>query len=808
MNPTFRKQFPGGRPLAACLLLAAALAAPLRGQEPEWWAEFGVLSGTPQDTSPVNVGQIKYFATKAKDAMDANLPGGAGQDIDDLISDWQAATAPNNYAATTLGQLKHVGKLFHDRLAEEGLAEPGEYPWTGVLAAEDFALAAIGQAKTTFAFELGLPITADFHLYRILGDDTITVAQDVPVLVTTSSAETVEYEVLVQPKYGTLDETNAPAYTYQPGPGFTGADFFVYKARLQGSGAESNAAQVSLLVAEYPNQIELVHPVDNKHIVEGDGVTFVVDAFRAGTAVTSVEFYADDVKIGSATTDTLDAFTWLNPSVGTHEVKAIAYFDDATSATSGTHTIVIDPNSPPAISLALVPDPEGASAPVLGNTISVEAEASDSDAGDKVKRVQFFLDGQLIGEDFTPDADVFQFTLPDDIWGGTHTVMARAVDAHGKTAEDQETFNVTGNHAPVVSISSPAPRAEFQASPGELGTADIPVEIQASDADAGDGLASVEVEVTTGLATTTHAATLDGSVYRVTLEDLSPGTYFLRAKATDNSNGAAGHSAVVKCLVIAEGQVPPSELLAEITGSNITTANLDFIGNLSAATKYKGGRSYSIESNSGILLTSGTVTWKGPNDDDGTSAPLGEPGDDDLDLLVVDDLGQLLTNDAAGLEFDFTPTKSKLEVVLQFASEEYSEFSPGGSQANDFNDLFAMYVDGVNIARVPGSRDIPESVHSKIGVDSINSLEEVPGALNPGSNRHLYCDNDDDDDTDPGPEIHFKTEYDGFTFKVTAMAAVTPNQTHHMKIVIADAVDFLLDSGLFIKSASFRSVDP
>ncbi len=808
MNPTSRKQTPHRRPLAACLLFATALAMPLRGQEPDWWAEFGVLSGTPQDTSPINVGQIKYFASKAKDAMDANLPGGAGSEIDDLISGWQSAPTPNNYAAATLGQLKHVGKLFHDRLAEEELAEPGEYPWTGSLTAEDYAMAAIGQAKTTFSFELGSPITAGFHLYRILGDDTTTVAQDVPVLVTTSSTETVEYEVLVQPQHGTLDETNAPDYTYDPAPGFTGADFFVYRAKLAVSEIESAAAQVSLLVAEYPNQIQLVHPTNNKQIVEGDGVTFVVDVFKAGTSVTSVEFYADNVKIGSAPTDTLDAFTWLDPAVGTHQVKSIAYFDDSTSATSATHTIQITANAAPVISLTLVPNPNGSSAPVDGGTISMRATASDATPGDKVKRVQFFLDGQLIGEDFTPTTGVFDFDIPDDVWAGTHTVVARAIDTHGKTAEDQETFDVSGNHAPVVSITSPEPRAEFQASPGTMGTADIEVEIQASDVDGGDGIAAVEVEVTKGLATTTHAAPLDGSVYRVTLSGLSRGTYFLRAKATDTSNGAVARSGAVKCLVIGEGQVPPSELLAEITGANVTTANLDFIGNLSAATKFRGGRFFSIESNSGILLTSGTVKWKGPSSSDGTTGVRNESGDPDLDLLVVDDEGELRTNDAAGLEFDFTPTKSKLEVVLQFASEEYSEYGPGGSESSDYNDLFAIYVDGVNIARVPGTRDVPESVNSKIGVDSINSLEVVDGAMNLGSNRHLYCDNDDDDNTNEGPEVHFKTEYDGFTFKITAMAAVTPDEAHRMKIVIADAVDFSWDSGLFIKSASFRSVDP
>jgi len=810
MKPTIRKPFPGGRPFAACLLFAAALAVPLRGQEPEWWAEFGVLSGAPQDFAPINAGQVKYFAAKAKDAMDANLPGGAGSEIDDLISGWQVATTPNNYDAVTLGQLKYVGKLFYDRLAEEELAEPGVYPWTGSLTVEDYAMAAIGQAKTTFAFELGSPITAGFHLYRILGNDTTTVAQDVPVLATTSSSETVEYEVLVQPQHGTLDETNAPAYTYQPAPGFTGADFFVYRAKLQVSEIESAGAQVSLLVAEYPDQIKLVHPEDEKEIVEGDGVTFVVDAFRAGTTVTSVEFYANDVKIGSATTDTLDAFTWLDPAVGTHEVKSIAYFDDSTSATSATHTIEIVANAAPVVTLTLDPDPDGDPAPVPGFTITLEAEATDT-SGDEVKRVQFFLDGQLVGESFLPDDDVFEFTLPDDIWGGTHTVMARAVDSHGKTAEDEVTFVVTGNQAPVVSITSPASRAEFQASPGEFGTADILVEIAASDVDSGDGVDTVEVEVTKAGSTSFHAATLDEGVYKVTLEDLLRGTYFLRAKATDTSNGAAGRSTVVKCLVIGEGQVPPSELLAEITGADIATANLDFIGNLSAATKYRGGRSYSIESNSGVLLTSGSVIWKGPNTIDFTSVVRSEPGDPDLDLLLVDEDENVRTNDAAGLEFDFTPTKSKLEVVLQFASEEYNEFGPGGAFGNQFNDLFAIYVDGVNVARVPGSRDAPESVDGKIGVDSINSLEVVGGALNLGSNRHLYCDNDDNIE-DPVPQdpeqVHFKTEYDGFTFKVTAMAAVTPNEGHRMKIVVADAVDHALDSGLFIKSASFRSVDP
>lgn len=201
------------------------------------------------------------------------------------------------------------------------------------------------------------------------------------------------------------------------------------------------------------------------------------------------------------------------------------------------------------ISLTLDPAP-GSTAPVTSWSITIEAEATDPDTSDKVKRVQFFLDGELIGEDFTPESDVFTLFLPNDLWAGSHTITARAVDTHRKTAEDQETSVVSGNHAPVAGIASPEPRAEFQASAGSSGTADIRIEILASDTDAGDSLASVEVEVTKGGAMNTYAATLDGSVYRVTLEDQSPGTYFLRAKATDSSSSAAGRSAVVKGLVL------------------------------------------------------------------------------------------------------------------------------------------------------------------------------------------------------------------------------------------------------------------
>src|SRR5690606_6939180 len=51
-----------------------------------------------------------------------------------------------------------------------------------------------------------------------------------------------------------------------------------------------------------------------------------------------------------------------------------------------------------------------------------------------------------------------------------------------------------------------------------------------------------------------------------------------------------------------------------------------------------------------------------------------------------------------------------------------------------------------------------------------------------------------------GPPISF----DGRTAVFTAQAPVNPGETYHIKLVIADALDNALDSGVFIEAGSFN----
>ncbi len=70
--------------------------------------------------------------------------------------------------------------------------------------------------------------------------------------------------------------------------------------------------------------------------------------------------------------------------------------------------------------------------------------------------------------------------------------------------------------------------------------------------------------------------------------------------------------------------------------------------------------------------------------------------------------------------------------------------------------------------------------------------------VNLNFNPVYYVDNENP----PGIMI----QYDGYTTPLFAMMLVVPGQTYHIKIVIADGSDGILDSGVFLEAYSFSSL--
>ncbi len=190
----------------------------------------------------------------------------------------------------------------------------------------------------------------------------------------------------------------------------------------------------------------------------------------------------------------------------------------------------------------------------------------------------------------------------------------------------------------------------------------------------------------------------------------------------------------------------------------------------------------------GLILTTGAArNVLGPNDSpsDGQDN-FSQASDPHLNYLVSDQL-----YDMCKVEFDIEVTHTELSFNYVFGSEEYPEYVGKG-----YNDAFGFFVSGdfgggvsgtKNLAVVPGS-------NYPVSVDNINDYFNYKYYVNNGLGATPYSN----------PFI----QYDGYTRPLVARTNVLPCETYHVKLVIADVGDGILDSGVLIEEGSFQSNSP
>lgn len=192
---------------------------------------------------------------------------------------------------------------------------------------------------------------------------------------------------------------------------------------------------------------------------------------------------------------------------------------------------------------------------------------------------------------------------------------------------------------------------------------------------------------------------------------------------------------------------------------------------------------------SGILLATGNaLNAQGPNNQAGASTNHYQPGDPLLDSLFPANA----TFDAAAITMTFTPLDCVIFIRYVFGSEEYPEYAN-----SSFSDCLGMFLSGpnpqggdyqnFNIATVPGTT-------SPIGVNTINNGTSNNG---PCLNCQYYINN-------AGGGF---VQYDAFTTVLTASAQVIPGMSYTLHIAIADGMDGILDSGVFLEAQSLSSSD-
>jgi hypothetical protein len=233
-------------------------------------------------------------------------------------------------------------------------------------------------------------------------------------------------------------------------------------------------------------------------------------------------------------------------------------------------------------------------------------------------------------------------------------------------------------------------------------------------------------------------------------------------------------------------ELTPEELADSLVGSGVEVSNVTYTGSPLSAGKFTGGTGI-IGFESGIVLSTGSIrNVRGPNRDEGITTVTSEDGDPDLDSLVP----AWNTTDAAVLEFDFVAENDTISFQYVFASDEYNEFVN-----TSFSDVFGFFLDGVNIAFVPGT-SVP------VSINTVNRGQPF-GNRSSAQNPEYFINND--------PRYGggaLNTEMDGLTVVLPVTASVTPGHSHHLKLAIADVTDRYIDSNIFIRSGSLSGTHP
>ncbi|NNE32636.1 MAG: T9SS type B sorting domain-containing protein [Winogradskyella sp.] len=183
----------------------------------------------------------------------------------------------------------------------------------------------------------------------------------------------------------------------------------------------------------------------------------------------------------------------------------------------------------------------------------------------------------------------------------------------------------------------------------------------------------------------------------------------------------------------------------------------------------------------GILLTSGDASEaRGPNNNAMSAGSGAWPGDGQLDSAVG-----INSNNASFIQFDFTPLADSISFEFLMASEEYDM----GSFECNFSDAFAFLLtdsmgNTTNLAVLPGTNTpiLVTNIHPDNGFCAAQNEQYFGGYTA----------------TNQSP-----ISFDGRTAVFTAESTVVPGEQYTIKLVVADATDTQLDSGVFLKAGSF-----
>lgn len=507
------------------------------------------------------------------------------------------------------------------------------------------------------------------------------------------------------------------------------------------------------------------------------------------------------------------SIVWLPTSPDDYETQAVALDNAGNLIGSAIRRVIVNPDQAFSVS-----------APVIGSSNyngsseialpSFNINLIDRNLSD-VRFIEYSVSDKVVGENWTSPfgendqiLNLFGFGGMS-ISNGIHNIKAKAFDYRGLSATSSGTaitvnFN-SGDAKPVLSDIS---LSKSVVTRGETFT----VNYSAINPDTHDSITEVAVWHIWKINGYNQKVAFDNSApfgaISVNTAGWEPGTHHFYLVATDTGPPLALDSfpAYFSVYVRATAQeVFANDLVTDFAEPNsVSFANPKFTGIKASSAKFTGGTASGLQFDQGVLLTTGLASlWNTGNlvpysDEYRVSSFPNkvEFGDRDLDMRRFDKKN---SNDAACLEFDCTPVYRQLEFEYQFGSEDYLDSGAPSYLCDTFL---------ISITRPAGNAATPATcLPDGLGVVGVNSV-------NINQNRHLYLDSYIDIRPNVAEENWANlVEYNGMTVNLRSHILLSPGHPYRMKFVIADTGgsggngDFI-DSGLFLRKSSLRSVNP
>jgi uncharacterized protein (DUF2164 family) len=255
-------------------------------------------------------------------------------------------------------------------------------------------------------------------------------------------------------------------------------------------------------------------------------------------------------------------------------------------------------------------------------------------------------------------------------------------------------------------------------------------------------------------------------------------------------------------------QTPSQVVTNALLGQGITASNIMFNGssidsvNIQIGTFSANGNDLGMSS--GVMMATETIDF--------ITGSLGNylynGVVNDPDLLQLANPSCLTYNDMAILEFDFVPTGDTMVFEYVFGSQEY-----GGFTCSQYNDAFGFFLSGpgingtylndaINIANIPGS-------NTPVAINTVNNGMAdadyyICETANPNWQADVSFFNRETLDFAFDSTI---VKIEGLTNILSAVHyGLTIGETYHIKMAIGDACDQVLNSAVFFKGSSFRSM--